>query len=144
MLSNEVFDQVYTIIKYAMADIEKVDEDGNTYKPYEDLEIVRSIRDDSMPNLPCLAVRQIGSITVGNDLERLAQNGINSTFQLDSYSNVSYEEAYEILNDVGDLMMQLGYSLNFGIQELSTPTIWRFVARFNRVVGANELPLTLN
>lgn len=138
MLSNKVFDEVYTLVKEAIKDYSVTDDDGNISYPYEELNITRSIRDDAIADFPCLSVRQIGAIPIGNDLERKNQNAIESVFQIDSYSNISYDEAYELMDFAGETIMQLGYSLTYGIEEMSTMTYWRFVARFSRIVGANE------
>lgn len=139
MLSNEVFDKVFTIVKYAMKDLE-IEVDGESVPKWADLFYARSSQDLDDTSLPCLYMRQIGAPQIGMDLMRDVQNGVNSTFQVDSISNRSYDEAFEIINDAGDFFIKLGYALTYE-QELptGTPSIWRFVARFNRVVGANDV-----
>ena len=139
MLSNEVFDKVYTIVKYAMGDLEIV-VDGKSVPKWADLFYARSEHELKETSLPCLSMRQIGAPQVGNDLMRDTQNGVNSTFQVDVYSNKSYDEAYDILNDAGDIFIRLGYALTYGFEEIptSSESLWRFTARFNRVIGANE------
>lgn len=139
MLSNEVFDKVFTIVKYAMGDLEIVVDEKSVPK-WADLFYARSEHELRETALPCLSMRQIGAPQVGNDLMRDTQNGVNSTFQVDVYSNKSYDEAYDILNDAGDIFIRLGYSLTYGFEEIPTgsESLWRFTARFNRVIGANE------
>ena len=138
MLSNEVFDKVFTIVKYAMADLE-ITVDEKSVPKWADLFYARSTHDVTPTSLPCLYMIQIGSPQVGNDLERRTQNAIDSTFQVESVSNKSYDEAYEIINDAGDIFIRLGYALTYQ-QEIPTDSesMYRFVARFNRVVGAND------
>lgn len=140
MLSNEVFDKVYTIVKYAMADLTTTNTDGDTVPKWSNLHCGRSIHELAPTSLPCLYMRQIGAPQIGDDLMRNTQNGVDSTFQVESVSNTSYDEAFSILNDAGDIFIRLGYSLTFGLQEIPTDSesLWRFVARFNRVIGANE------
>ena len=140
MFSNEVFDKVFTIVKYAMADLEIVDGRGVSVPKWADLFYARSEHELIDTSLPCLSMRQIGAPQIGNDLMRDTQNGVDSTFQVDAYSNKSYDEAYNIMNDAGDIFIRLGYALRFGIQEMPTDSesLWRFTARFNRVIGANE------
>ena len=139
MLSNEVFDKVFTIVKYAMGDLEIVDGRGVSVPKWADLFYARNTHEVMPTSLPCLYMRQIGAIQIGNDLLQNVQNGVNSTFQVESISNKSYDEAFSIINDAGDIFIQLGYSLTYQ-QEMPTdsPSVWRFVARFNRVIGANE------
>lgn len=140
MLSNEVFDKVFTIVKYAMADLEIVDGRGVSVPKWADLFYARSDHELIDTHLPCLSMRQIGAPQIGNDLMRDTQNGVNSTFQVDAYSNKSYDEAYSIMNDAGDVFIRLGYALTYGVEEMPTnsESLWRFTARFNRVIGANE------
>lgn len=142
MLSNEVYDRVYTIVKMCMQDLTKRDSEGESVQKWADLFYTRNLHDidDPEPQLPLLCMRQIGAPQIGNDLMRNAQNGVDSTFQVESFSSVSYDEAYEIINDAGNIFIELGYALTYGVMELPTgsPTLWRFLARFNRVVGAND------
>ena len=141
MLSNDVFDKVYTIVKTAMSDLEIVNSKGESVPKWAGLNFARSLHELEETALPCLLVMQIGSPQVGDDLLRKAQNGVDSTFQVESTSSTSYEEAYDAMGDVGDILNQLGYSLTYGVQELPTtsPSLWRFVARFNRVVGGQDV-----
>ena len=140
MLSNEVFDKVFTIVKYAMGDLEIIDGRGVSVPKWADLFYARSDHELIDTQLPCLSMVQISAPQIGNDLMRDTQNGVDSTFQVDAYSNKSYDEAYSIMNDAGDVFIRLGYALTFGFQEMPTDSesLWRFTARFNRVVGANE------
>lgn len=140
MLSNEVFDKVFTIVKQAMKDLEITNSKGNTVQKWKTLKYARSLHELEATSLPCLLMRQIGSPQIGDDLMRISQNGVYSTFQVEVTSSVSYDEAYDIMNDAGDIFIQLGYSLIYGIQEIPTesPSLWRFVARFNRVVGGQD------
>ena len=144
MLSNEVFDEVYTIVKQAMKDLEIIDSRGTSVAKYPNLNYARALHELEDTKLPCLLMRQIGAPQIGNDLMRDAQHGVNSTFQVESCSDVSYDEAYQIMNDAGDIFVKLGYALTFGVEEMPTnsPSLWRFVARFNRVVGGQDI-LTL-
>lgn len=144
MLSNEVFDKVFTIVEQAMKDIEITDSKGRSVPKYKNLKCARGLHELETTSLPCLLMTQIGAPQIGDDLLRKSQNGVNSTFQVLVTSSVSYDEAYDIINDAGDIFIQLGYALTYGIQELNTdsPSIWRFVARFNRVVGGQDV-LTL-
>lgn len=109
---------------------------------YPDLAFSRSLKTESEPSLPCLAVVQIDAKEKGKTLDGKAMNAINSVFQIDSYSAESYDEAYELIGKAGDIMLRLGYELK--IQKEVSTTVWRFVARFSRVIGANELPLSLD
>lgn len=139
MLSNDVFDKVYTIVKAAMSDLEIIVDDKVVAK-WANLNYARAIHELENTTLPCLYIRQIGAPQVGNDLMHNVQNGVDSTFQVETVSDVSYEEAYDIMNDAGDIFIKLGYGLTYGIEEMSTnsPSLWRFVARFNRIVGGQD------
>ena len=139
MFSNEVFDKVFTIVKYAMDDLEIVDGRGVSVPKWADLFYARSTHELVATSVPCLYIRQIGALQVGNDLLHDVQNGIESTFQVESVSNKSYDEAYSILNDAGDVFIRLGYSLTYQTEmPTDNESLWRFVARFSRVIGANE------
>lgn len=129
MLSNDVFDQVYTLVKSEMLE------------EYPNLAFSRSIKTESEPSLPCLAVIQIDAFEKGKTLDGSNMNGMQSIFQIESYSDESYDEAFEIIGKAGDIMSRLGYELK--TQKEASTNVWRFVARFQRVIGANELPISL-
>ena len=140
MLSNEVFDKVFTIVKQAVNDIEIKDSQGEFVQKWTDLKFARSLHELEDAELPCVLMIQIGAPQTGLDLMRNTMNAVDSTFQVESISSISYDEAYDLINDVGDVFIQLGYALTFGAQEIMTDqaSLWRFVARFNRVVGADD------
>lgn len=140
MFSNEVFDKIFTIVKYAMDDLEIIDGRGVSVPKWADLFYARSTHELAITSVPCLYMRQIGAVQIGNDLLRDVQNGIESTFQVESVSNKSYDEAYSIMNDAGDIFIRLGYSLDYQTEiPTESESLWRFVARFSRVIGANEV-----
>ena len=81
MLSNEVFDKVYTIVKSAMEDI-TIEQNGEDVPKWASLNIARSLHELEDAELPCLLIQQIGAPQVGEDLMHDTQIAVDSTFQI--------------------------------------------------------------
>ena len=92
---------------------------------------------------PTVAVEQIDNSDAARDLEN-SENGVNSTMQIQAFSNKSLTEARNVMDIVCDAMRQMGYARTFGPEPLlnmSDTTIYRMSARFRRFVGSlNDIP----
>lgn len=101
---------------------------------------VTSTNSDSPPLFPCIMVDQIDNPDVAEDLEN-SENAVESTIEIQSYSNKSLTESRKIINIACDAMRQMGYRRRMGPKQVANAgnsKIYRMVARFTRVIGSGE------
>ena len=101
---------------------------------------ITSTNSDGPPELPALLVDQIDNPDVAEDLEN-SENAVESTIEIQAYSNKSLTETRKIINIACDAMRQMGYRRMMGPKQVTNAgnsKIFRMVARFTRVVGSGE------
>lgn len=126
MLADMTWNTVYTVLKSGLS------------KKYPALSYTASEMNKTEPKLPNLFVNQMDAPSVGNDLERNKQNGINSVIQLEVSSSTSLNEARDIINAAGDIVIKMGYSITSGPLQSNT-SVYRMIARCSRIVGDGDL-----
>ncbi|MBQ8519254.1 MAG: hypothetical protein IJ455_06615 [Agathobacter sp.] len=87
---------------------------------------------------PALNVDFIGETSTADDLEKTQQNAIISTIELKAYSDTSLDEADEILDKAGDVMIAMGYAVIQGPEDVSD-TNHAKSARFRRTFGNEDI-----
>lgn len=90
-----------------------------------------------------LNVESLGEPTQSSDLQN-NQCAIISTIQLKAghkkdASSVYMKETRDLLDHAGDAMLELGYQLIYGPEDMSDSNNSIVVARFRRTVGAGEI-----
>ena len=101
---------------------------------------ITSANSDNPPKFPALLVDQIDNPDVAEDLEN-SENAIESTIEIQAYSNKSLTESRKIINIACDAMRQMGYRRRMGPKQVAnagTSKIFRIVARFSRVIGSGD------
>lgn len=101
---------------------------------------VTSANSDSPPLFPCILVDQIDNPDAAEDLEN-SENAVESTVEIQAYSNKSLTESRKIINIACDSMRQMGYRRRMGPKQMTNAgnsRIYRMVARFTRVIGSGE------
>lgn len=101
---------------------------------------VTSANSDSPPLFPCIMVDQIDNPDTAEDLEN-SENAVESTIEIQTYSNKSLTESRKIINIACDAMRQMGYRRRMGPKQVANAgnsKIYRMVARFTRVIGSGE------
>lgn len=101
---------------------------------------ITSTNSDSPPSLPALLVDQIDNPDTAEDLEN-SENAVESTIEIQSYSNKSLNESRKIINIACDAMRQMGYRRRMGPKQVINAgdnKIFRMTARFSRVIGYGE------
>lgn len=107
--------------------------------PYHDKDLFFSSTNQQTPaEMPCLSIVSLGEPQTGNDLEQNTQNFILSTIELRGYDNKTYNNAYNLVNKAGDIMVGMRYSLIMGIEDISDSSAKIAVARFRRIYGAGD------
>ena len=101
---------------------------------------ITSTNSDKPPGLPALLIDQIDNPDVAEDLEN-SENAVESTVEIQTYSNKSLTESRKIINIACDAMRQMGYRRRMGPKQVTNAgnsKIFRMVARFSRVIGSGE------
>lgn len=101
---------------------------------------ITSTNSDSPAEFPTLLVDQIDNPDTAVDLEN-SENAMESTIEIQTYSNKSLTESRKIINIACDAMRQMGYRRRMGpkqVMNAGNSKIFRMVARFSRVIGVGE------
>lgn len=98
-----------------------------------------STRNATPAKFPTLNVDSLGEPSTADDLEHKKQNAIISTIELKAYTTTSLADARTLLDRAGDVMLEMGYSLIYGPEDISSGDIGIMVARFRRTVGAGDI-----
>lgn len=126
-----VKDKIYARLNQRLLE----DEDA----PYREDKLDMTATKKGVPTeFPTLNVDSIGEISTADDFEKTQQNAIISTVELKAYSNTSLEEACEILDKAGDVMVAMGYTLIQGPEDASD-TNHVTLARFRRTFGDEDI-----
>lgn len=107
--------------------------------PYHDKNLFFSSTNQGTPaELPCLSIVSLGEPQTENDLEQNTQNFILSTIELRGYDSKTYNNAYNLVDKAGNIMVGMRYSLIMGIEDISDSSAKIAVARFRRLVGSGD------
>ena len=99
---------------------------------------VESSISDSPAMFPAVSIKQIGSPSTGNSFTS-SQCACVSTVEIQTYSIQSSVQAKELLVLCTDTMDKMGYSLVYGLEEITTQSdVKRYIARFRRIIGAGD------
>ena len=98
-------------------------------------------RNSSPSKFPTLNMDSLGEPSTADDLEHKKQNAIISTIELKTYcvGDKRITSARNILDEAGDVMLSMGYSLIYGPEDISSGDKGIMVARFRRTVGAGDI-----
>lgn len=108
--------------------------------PYSVSTLNMTSNSNSTPaKLPTLNVDSLGEPSTFDDIYHKKQNGIISTIELKSYTNTTLTDARKLMDEAGDVMLSMGYSLIFGPEDISDSQKNIMVARFRRVVGGGDI-----
>lgn len=101
---------------------------------------ISSTNSDRPPGFPALLVDQIDNPDTAEDLEN-SENAVESTIEIQAYSNKSMTESRKIINIACDAMRHMGYRRRMGPKQVANAEnskIFRMVARFSRIIGTGE------
>lgn len=121
----DVWNRVLTNIKISVSDICKNVTNSNS---------------GAMPDFPAISVVQLDNPIAESDFNDF-ENAVNSSIEIQVYSNKSLNEAREIINLACDSMNIMGYRRTYGpteIKNVEDVNIKRMVARFSRLIGEGD------
>lgn len=90
------------------------------------------------PTFPCVYVHERASTETARDLDGTTINAIQATFQIDVTDNSSMENATEVMNFVLSEMKVMRFEVVTMPEFENTPTYFRKVAVFRRVIGDGD------
>ena len=107
----------------------------------------QNTRNFSSVSLPAISVIQIDNSEVANDMGVWTDEddaSVRSGIEIQVYSNKSSTQAKQLINECCKAMRQMSYSRTYGSAEItdnSSPNLYRWVARFERIVSdITEIP----
>lgn len=108
--------------------------------PYSEKSLnMTSTRNGTPAKFPTLNVDSLGEPSTADCLKGDKQCAIISTIELKAYSNKTLTEARNIMDNAGDVMISMGYSLMYGPEDISDASCKAIVARFRRIVGGGDI-----
>lgn len=105
---------------------------------YPNTRFTTSDRTPQNPTFPCIYVHERAPMEMARDLVGTSINAILSTFQIDVTDNSSMENATEVMNYVLNEMKVMRYEAYSMPEFQNTPTYFRKVAVFRRVIGDGD------
>ena len=107
----------------------------------------QNTRNFSSVSLPAISVIQIDNSEVANDMGVWTDEddaSVRSGIEIQVYSNKSSTQAKQLINECCKAMRQMSYARTYGSAEItdnSSPNLYRWVARFERIVSdITEIP----
>lgn len=97
---------------------------------------VQSSSQKKTPEFPAMSVVQIDNTDAAIDLEN-TENAVDSSIEIQAFSNISITEAKEIISLACDAMRIMGYVRTYGprgVDNVEDKNLHRMVARFHRIV----------
>lgn len=102
---------------------------------YPNTEFTNSNRLATTPKFPTVYIHEIGSQEIESDLDGTHINAIRSAIQIDVTDDKSMSNAKEVMNYVVSAMKEMRYTVNTMPEFDNNPSVYRRVARFQRVIG---------
>lgn len=87
---------------------------------------------------PCVYIHMVDSYEMGDDLEHLTVNGVNSTFQAEAYVNTTQADCVAILSSLMTQLKKMQFSIVSFPMYASNGNVFRGWMRVRRVIGAND------
>lgn len=91
------------------------------------------------PKFPTVYVHEMSGSELARDLDGTSINAIRSTIQIEVTDNESMARAREVMQNVVQTMKTMRYEVNTMPEFSNTPTVYRVVARFRRVIGSGDV-----
>ena len=107
---------------------------------YPNISFTTSDRVVGEPSFPTVYVRKMQGAERGQDLEGKSINAILTTFQIEVTDNGTNDSVAE---EVADVMLDIMKSMRFQMMgepiTESTDTVFRCIARYQRIIGYNDV-----
>lgn len=126
---------VFSIVKKRLSEKLQTQEGA----PYSEETLhMTSTKSGTPTEFPTLNVDSLGEISTADCLKGNKQCAIISTIELKAHSDVSLDEAREIMDKAGDVMLSMGYAVIQGPEDASDAN-HVISTRFRRTVSGIEI-----
>lgn len=92
----------------------------------------------SKPTFPTIYVHELPGTEKGQTLDGQNINGVLTTFEVQTFTNTSQYDAKIMLAIVADVFKNMRFEATPMPEFKSDGTVYRSVARFRRILGAND------
>ncbi len=125
---------IYTVFTRIKAEVKK--KLGNKYA---DINFTTSNTMLVDPKFPNVYVRKLQGAEMGQTLDGLSVNAVQSNIQIEVTDNESELRAQEVADEVCMVMKSMRYQMVGEPYPDNSQGVYRIVARFSRVVGYNDI-----
>lgn len=105
---------------------------------YPNIYVTNSDKTLSTPVFPTVFIRELSGVEQGTTLEGDSVNAVLETVQVDVTSNTSQRDAKKVMMTVSEIFKEMKFNINAMPEFNNDGDIYRSVARFRRVIGAND------
>lgn len=105
---------------------------------YPDIYITDSDKALAKPQFPTVYIHSMSAVEEGADLEGQAINALRATVQVEVSTNKDKEEARKVMSVLAEIFKTMRFKVIAMPETKSSGEINRSVARFRRIVGAND------
>ena len=105
---------------------------------YPDIKFTTRDRDLVNPKFPTVYIKSVSSPETGGDLSGDSINGVKAIFEIQVIDNDSQQRAKAILCEVIKIMKTMRFSVTAFPEFDNGDSTYRSIARFRRVIGAND------
>lgn len=92
----------------------------------------------SKPTFPTIYIHELPGTEQGRTLDGQNINGVLTTFEVQAFTNTSQYDAKLMLAIVADVFKEMRFETTLMPEFKSDEKVYRSVARFRRILGAND------
>lgn len=96
---------------------------------------------NSKARFPAMMVKVVSNASTADDLEYGEENAVRCVVTIEAYSNVSLQEAVNLIGLANEAMYRMGFKRRQGpveLENIDAPEVSRVTARYLRAIGAND------
>lgn len=124
--------KVYSTVSYKAEQLLKDD--------YPDIKITDNGKANSNPTFPTVYIHELPGSEIGQTIDGQNINGVMETIQVDVTTNTDPSDARVVMSVVADIFKKMRFKVNQMPElDFGSGEVYRNTARFQRVVGANDI-----
>jgi len=106
---------------------------------YKNINFTTENKVDALPRFPTVYIHEMPGAETGADLQGDAINAVWSSFQIEVTANTKMNEAKEVMDEVVKIMKTMRFQVTYMPEFQNTDSVYRRVARFRRIIGADDV-----
>lgn len=124
--------KVYSAVSYKAEKLLK--------KDYPNIKITDNGKANSNPTFPTVYIHELPGVEIGETIDGQNINGVMETIQVDVTTNTDPSDARIVMSVVADIFKKMRFKANQMPElDFGNGEVYRSTARFQRVVGANDI-----